>query len=103
MRKIFAIELVIIMTFGILATGIGEAQAMRTRDVILLGGVIAVLASPVIRAIAREIYCPPVYPPSQVIYTPAPAYIPRTAYERGMVDEQLRIERELDRYEDQRG
>ena len=103
MKKILAIGLVVIITLGILAVGSGEAKAMRTRDAILLGGVIAVFAPPIIRAIAGEIYCPLVYQPAPFIYTPAPTYIPRTAYERGLYDEQLRIERELERYDYQRG
>jgi hypothetical protein len=102
MKKIFAIGLVGIVIFGILSFGIDEAKAMRTRDVILLGGAIAVFAPPIIRAIG-EISNPRVYQPAPVVYNPASIYIPQTAYERGMVDEQLRIERELDRYEYQRG
>ena len=105
MKKLIAIAAAIIITIGILAFGSKEAKAMRTRDAILLGGAIAVFAPPILRAIG-EICNPPVYQPAPVIYTPAqayPAYIPRTAYERGMVDEQLRIERELERYEYLRG
>ena len=102
MKKIIAIGLVAIITFGILAFGSNEARAMRTREAILLGGAIAIFAPPILRVMG-EICNPPVYQPAPVIYAPAPAYIPRTAYERGMVDEQLRIERELERYEYLRG
>ncbi|MBI5606981.1 MAG: hypothetical protein HY879_26930 [Deltaproteobacteria bacterium] len=93
--------LFVIITFGILVVGTEEARAMRTRDAILLGGAIAIFAPPILRAIG-EICNPPVYQPAPVIYAPAPASpanIPRTAYERGVYDEQLRIERELERYE----
>ena len=105
MKKIVAIGLVAIITFGILAFGSNEARAMRTRDAMLLGGAIAIFAPPILRAIG-EICNPPVYQPAPVIYAPAqasPAYIPRTAYDREMVDEQLRIERELERSEYWRG
>jgi hypothetical protein len=102
MKKIIAVAAAIIITIGVLAFGADEAKAMRTRDAILLGGAIAIFAPPIIRAIG-ETCCPPVYQPAPVVYTPAPTYIPRTAYERGVYDEQLRIERERERYDYQRG
>ncbi|MEW6185142.1 MAG: hypothetical protein AB1585_05310 [Thermodesulfobacteriota bacterium] len=109
MKKNITITLIAISVLGFLFSPAGKAKAKNNREAFILGGVVAIFARPVLQAVAAEVICPSIYRPTQIIYSsgpyysPQPASVPRSAYERGFLDEQLRLERDWERYEYQRG
>ncbi len=109
--KIIALFLIIICCFLLINSK--NVHAMNNESAAMLAGAIAIFGKPVLNAITTEIFYPPVYraypATTGVVYTPAtsysydPCYRPRSSYERGYCEEQLRIEREQKRFEYRRG
>lgn len=111
MKKIIVIGLVLITALSFVLVVNSDVQAMNNESAAMLAGAIAIFGKPVLNAVATEIFYPQTYStyPVTTVYTPAPTYNydscyrPRSAYERGYCDEQLRIERAQERLQYRRG
>ena len=103
MKKILSIGLVLIIVNGFTLVSFKNASAMNNESAAMLAGAIAIFGKPVLNAIGNEIFFPPYNSRTTPIYEYDPCYRPRTAYEKGWCAEQLRIQREQERLEYQRG